>query len=99
MILQPRADPLVPESSLATGVPRSQENASTYDPPSSLCIGPYDGPGGTRFLMSEVSLYFLAWLLSGPRSEVRSQNKINQQLTICMRVDLGKIFRPTLALV
>ena len=41
-----------------TGVPRSRETATTYDPTVGLCPGPYDDPRwGVRPLMSEVPLY------------------------------------------
>ena len=45
----------------STGVPRSQENAHPPRTPirpyaSAYCRGPYGGPRGVRFLMSEVPL-------------------------------------------
>jgi len=42
----------------ATGVPRSQESASSWDPAVGLCLAPYGGPRGRRrFLKSEVPLH------------------------------------------
>ena len=42
-----------------TGVPRSEENASPYDPTVGPCLRLYGGPKGEgRFLMSEVLLYW-----------------------------------------
>ena len=42
--------------SRVTGVPRSAEAAPPWDPTVGLCLGPYGGPGGGAFPMSEVTM-------------------------------------------
>ena len=45
------------DSAGATGIPCSCESASSQDHTVGLCLGPYGGPRGGQFLMSEVALY------------------------------------------
>ena len=41
----------------STGEPRPKETAPTSDHSVGLCLGPYGGPRGVLFLMSEIPLY------------------------------------------